>query len=59
MKSDFDKRNFRRLCARYVINDNGMLFKDGKRVLNECELEKVLKSIHNQPHGGHLGINKT
>ena len=58
LKNVHEKRNFRRLCVGYTL-DSGALMKDGKRVLGDSELDDVLNSVHSQPHGGHLGINKT
>lgn len=59
VKTLFEKRNFRRLCTDYAIRNDGVLLKKGKRVLNDDELQRVLDSVHSQPHGGHLGVNKT
>lgn len=57
--SNCDKRNFRRLCKTFTLDEAGQLVKNGLRVINADELERVLESVHAQVHGGHLGINKT
>lgn len=61
-KSETKKRNFRRDCKKFKVRD-GVLFFSSKgkdlRVVAEKEKIDILKSIHAQPHGGHLGINKT
>jgi hypothetical protein len=58
VNTEFTKRNFRRKCQGFKLK-NGVLLKDGKRVLFGHELEAALESVHSQTHGGHLGVNKT
>lgn len=55
LSNSYQKRNFRRLCKGFMLDDSGV----GKRVLGEADLEKVMESIHSKSHGGLLGINKT
>lgn len=61
-KSETKKRNFGRDCKMFKVKD-GVLFYSFKgndlRVVTEKENKDILQSIHAQPVGGHLGINRT